>query len=438
MKGRPANLRNKKRSQIKRWADALVGASGGYLFHTTVIMKITTTIFASLAAISLFAGADWPGFRGSDSTAVAANSNPPLEWSEDTGVAWKKSLPGRGAAGTIVVDGKVFVTASSPGDQDRLYVLCFDAKSGDELWRREFWATGRTSTHPSSAVAAPTPVSDGKHIFAFYSSNDLICLDLKGNLKWYRGLSHDYPKSGNDVGMASSPTISGGNVIVQVESQGDSFATGISIETGETQWKIERPKISNWASPVVVPKSGSRKETVLLTSKKGLTLVDPQSGETLWNYETEVSGVPSAVAVGDRFYVAANGLTCFELPADSFAAEVKWDNGKIRPSSASPVITADKIYVLDRGGIVTCASIDGDKIFWKLRLKGTFWATPVLAGKHLYCLSYDGNVQVVDISGDKGEIVSTNPADASLQGSPAAAGDAIYFRSHENLWKIAK
>lgn len=399
-------------------------------------MKTTTFLVLSLAIVSTGFAADWPGFRGSDSTAVAEDSNPPTKWNDATGVAWKKPLPGRGASGPIVVDGKVFVTASSTGDQDRLYVLCFDEQSGDELWRREFWATGRTSTHPSSSVAAPTPVSDGEHVFAFFSSNDLICLDLAGNLKWFRGLSHDYPKSGNDVGMASSPTVAGGNVIVQVESQGDSFATGISIETGQTRWKIDRPKIANWASPVVVPKSGARKETVLLTSKKGASLVDPQSGEIMWNYEVEVAGVPSSVAVGNRFYIAANGLTCFELPDDSYSPELVWDNGKVRPSSGSPVVAKDKIYVLDRGGIVTCASIDGETIHWKLRVKGTYWATPVLAGDHLYCLSYDGNAHVVDVSGDEGKIVSTNATDDKVQGSPAAVGSAVFFRSDANLWKI--
>ena len=49
-----------------------------------------------------------------------------------------------------------------------------------------------------SAVAANTPCSDGKRVFAFYSSNDLAALDLDGNLLWYRGLASDYPEAGKE------------------------------------------------------------------------------------------------------------------------------------------------------------------------------------------------------------------------------------------------
>ena len=106
-------------------------------------------------------------------------------------------------------------------------MVAIDQHTGKQRWRRSFWATGRTYTHPTSSNAAPTPVSDGQYIYAFYSSNDLACLDLSGNLMWYRGLAHDYPKAGNDVGMASSPAIAGDVVVVQIENQGDSFASGI-------------------------------------------------------------------------------------------------------------------------------------------------------------------------------------------------------------------
>ena len=188
-------------------------------FGCVVLLMVT-----SLQAMA----ADWPQFRGAESNSVTSAAQPPAEWSDADGknVAWKVDLPGRGPASPIVVDSKVIVTASSGVNQDRLHVLCFDAADGSKLWERQFWATGRTLTHPSSANAAPTPASDGELIFAFFSSNDLACLDLDGNLKWFRGLAHDYPAAGNDVGMSSSPVVAGDSVIVQVECQGDSFRHG--------------------------------------------------------------------------------------------------------------------------------------------------------------------------------------------------------------------
>ena len=216
--------------------------------------------------------ADWPQFRGPDGDSVTEGTAPPVEWSDADGqnIAWRVSLPGRGPSSPIVVGSRVLVTASSGVKQDRLHVLCFDAANGEQLWQRQFWATGRTLTHPSSANAAPTPASDGKLVFAFYSSNDLACLDLDGNLKWFRGLAHDYPAAGNDVGMSSSPVVAGDVVVAQVECQGDSFATGIDKNTGETRWRAVLPREASWASPVVIPGDDPKDSIVLLQSPSRL------------------------------------------------------------------------------------------------------------------------------------------------------------------------
>ena len=73
------------------------------------------------------------------------------------------------------------MTAATGPDQNLLMVLCFDGGTGKERWRRSFRATGRTMCNKKTCVAAPTPASDGKHIYALWSSNDLICLDFDGN-----------------------------------------------------------------------------------------------------------------------------------------------------------------------------------------------------------------------------------------------------------------
>ncbi len=196
---------------------------------------------APLLASLLLAGgalaADWPQFRGPASNSAAGESEGPATWDLEQMVAWKVELPGRGPSSPIVVGNRVLLTASSGAQQDRLHVLCFDAASGERLWERQFWATGRTITHPQSANAAPTPASNGKAVFAFFSSNDLVALDLAGDLLWYRGLGRDYPRIGNDAGMASSPLVVDDLVIVQTESQGGAFATGIDARDGSTRWR---------------------------------------------------------------------------------------------------------------------------------------------------------------------------------------------------------
>ena len=152
-------------------------------------MRIQT--LAALLCLSSPLLADWRQFRGNDANGVAEGAAPPTTFSDTENIAWKIDLPGRGLSSPIVVGDKVFVSASSGPRQDRLHVICFNAKDGTELWHRQFWATGRTACHPKTCVAAPTPCSDGKRVFAVYSSNDAVCLDLDGNLQWVRALTLD-------------------------------------------------------------------------------------------------------------------------------------------------------------------------------------------------------------------------------------------------------
>ena len=176
------------------------------------------TLMLSVAVSGTLSAQDWTSFLGPGAASVA-DAVLPKVIDDDANVAWKIPMPGKGASSPIVVGDNVIVTCSGGlGDnQDEIMVVCVDKKSGKQKWEQKFWATGRCFCHPLSANAAPTPTTDGERIFAFYSSNDIACLDMDGNLLWYRGLAADHPKAGNDVGMSSSPVVVDGVVICQVE-----------------------------------------------------------------------------------------------------------------------------------------------------------------------------------------------------------------------------
>lgn len=399
--------------------------------YTRLIFVVVIT-----TSVSMLSGADWKQFRGASSSSAAAEGEQlPLKWSDQQNMAWRAELPGRGPSGPIVVNDRVIVTCSSGYHQDRLHVLAFDTNSGQKLWERQFWATGRTRTHPSSANAAPTPASDGEYIYAFYSSNDLICLDLNGNLVWYRGLAYDFPKAGNDIGMASSPVVIADTVVVQIENQGDSFVSGINTKTGETRWRLERPNRANWSSPVVV-RDVSGEPLVLIKSSNGLDAHHAVTGERLWTHELNAGGIPSIATMDDLIFLPADGLTILKLRGGREAPEIVWSSPRLRPGPASPIVHGTKVYSMNSSGVLTCADLEQEKIQWQLRLKGTFWATPVLANGYLYCINDAGSAQVVS-TGDQGEVVATSEFGETIQASPAVADNGLFVRSDKYLWKIS-
>ena len=393
------------------------------------------------AAIALAAGgADWAEFRGPRTASTADTSRPPIQWDGPTGknIAWKAELPGRGRSGAIVVGDRLFVTASSGEPENRLHVVCIAADSGRRLWQREFWATGRTQCHPSSTVAAPTPASDGKHVYAFYSSNDLACLDLDGNLIWYRGLAYDYPDAGNDVGMSSSPVVSGRSVIVQTEGQGDSFVAAIDRDTGETRWRLQRSRVrGSWCSPTIVPAGGGQPELLVLQDPEGCSAHDPATGRQLWSYDKECAAIASPLGLAGVVFVPSQGLTALKLRPAGSTAEVLWQSSKLAVGSNSPVVYDGKVLSLNSAGAISCGSAVTGEVEWRLRMPGPFWATPVVAGGHLYCVNQEGVTSVVWLGADEAKIVAKNPLGEQVYASPAISADAIYLRSDQHLWKIA-
>jgi len=397
-----------------------------------------------IAGLASDASADWLHFRGTDNRSVAtsAAAPPPTELAADEAgvernVAWKTPLPGRGVSSPIIVGDHVIVTSAGGSNGDRLHVVCVDAATGAIRWDRQFWATGRTLCHPTSSVAANTPASDGERIYAFFSSNDLACLDLDGNLLWYRGLTHDFPKAANDVGMSASPLVLGDTVIVQVETKGDSFAAGLDTLTGETRWQIPRKAEMNWASPTVLRGRTPADDLVLLQSTNHLTAHNPRTGEQVWSHEKECAGIPSVVAEGETVYVPSDGLTALRRDGKSSTADVLWSSNTLAPNSASPVVDRGRVYVLNTAGVLLCSDAATGDVKWKLRMAGKFWATPVVAGDYMYIINQEGLAQVVRLGDEEGTIVSRGEFGESVLGTPAIADGAIFVRGDKNLWKIA-
>src|SRR5262245_54229899 len=245
------------------------------------MMRYQIAVGVSFIAAMTAHGADaWPQFRGPAGTANSSVKNLPEKWSETENLRWKVNLPGRGVSCPVVADGKVYVTASSGMTDTRLHALCFDAKSGKQLWERQFWATGQTFCHPKTCMACPTPVVHGDTVYCVYGTGDAIALNTAGDVLWVRALNADYPKMTNHVGRSQSPILHRDMLIVPMESQGESYVFGLDLKTGQNRWKIARPLDNNWNTPLVVEHDGQ--SDLLVAAAQGLSAYDPRTGQQKW------------------------------------------------------------------------------------------------------------------------------------------------------------
>jgi outer membrane protein assembly factor BamB len=236
--------------------------------------------------------------------------------------------------------------------------------------------------------------------------------------------------------MASSPLVVGDTVIVQMENQGESFAAGLDVATGQTRWQIDRELDATWTSPAVLRTERAEDDMVLLQSRSWLTAHRPRTGELIWKYETSCHTVATLTTCGDTVYLPANGLHALRYDPTTCKVKLLWYERKLRSGNSSPVVHEGRAYVLKPPGILVCGDAADGTVLWQLRLKGPFWSTAVIADQHLYAVNHDGLVQVVRL-GEEGELVGSSRIDAGILASPAIADGAIYFRSDDYLWKVA-
>ena len=108
------------------------------------------------------------------------------------------------------------------------------------------------------------------------------CLDLNGNLLWYRGLTVDFPNASNSLGMASSPVFAGKTLVVQVENEQLPIpGLGNQSDRWDRSLDLAAADGANWTSPTVMRGDQPDDDVVLLQSSAGIAAINPFTGASL-------------------------------------------------------------------------------------------------------------------------------------------------------------
>ena len=398
-------------------------------------MRYGTWVFFLVICTNLLRADEAPQFRGPDSRGISKETDLPVKWSEKENLRWQAKLPGMGLSSPVVAGGRAYVTACSGFQQKRLHVLCFDVKTGKQLWERQFWATATTLCHPKTNMAAPTPVTDGERVYALFATSDLACLDKDGNLEWYRSLVGDYPTVGNNVGMAASPILYKDLLVVCLDNAGESFLAGVDVKTGKNRWRVERPRGINWVSPIVIDNQGQ--DEVVVQSHADVTAYDAANGKKRWTLTGKRFGAYPSPTFGEKMVLAPGPKMVALAPGSpNQAAKVIWESAKLAAGYASPIVHDGKVYALSFNGVLNVASSKDGKPIWNQRLEGSFSACPLIADGKIFLVNEDGATSVIAL-GDKGELLATNNLPGKFLASPVASDSAIFLRTDQALFCIS-
>ena len=371
--------------------------------------------------------ADWPWWRGPNRDGIASpDQSPPLEWSETENVLWKIEIPGRGHSSPIVVGDQVFVTTA---DEDRgvQTVLCIDKNTGKQEWEAVVHRGGIMNEGNKKASQASSSVAcDGKRVFVNFLNDKAVyttALDREGNQLWQTKIT-DYTVH---QGYGSSPAVYGSLVFVSADNKGGGAIAALDRASGDVVWKTERPAKPNYASPVLLKAAG--KEQLVFTGCDLVTSFNPTTGKKLWEIEGATTEcVTSTVTDGDLVFTSGgypkNHVSA--VRADG-SGEIVWEKN-VRVYVPSMIARDGLLFAVTDAGVATCFKAATGETLWQERLGGTFTASPVLVGDHLFATNEAGKTFIIKVSEAGAEEVAENELGDEVFPTPTICGSRIYMR----------
>ena len=242
---------------------------------------------------------EWLQFRGPNGTGVAEGFTLPAEFGAKKNLVWKTSVPFARSSPVVTAD-RIFITAS---EGDKLITLALNRKTGKVVWRRDVVRARHMPLYRANDAASPSPVSDGKKVFAFFGELGLIAYGPDGTELWRVPLG----PFNSFYGMGGSPVLSGNTLVMVCDQRTNSFIIAVDIRDGKVLWNKARPNFEGYSTPAIYKPKDGPAEVIVLGSNT-LDAYSLEKGERLW-WITKVGSYPKGVPVlgTDMVYVAAEG-----------------------------------------------------------------------------------------------------------------------------------
>jgi outer membrane protein assembly factor BamB len=407
------------------------------------------------------AGANWPQWRGPFLNGSTSETNLPENWSKTENVLWSTPMPGPSHATPIIWDDSVFAT--SPDPDANLLLICLDRGTGAVRWQKTVGvgnqARGRNN------MASPSPVTDGKTVWALFGTGDLAAFDFSGKPLWARSLTKEYGRFVMNWIYGASPLLYKDRLYVQVlrRMPGESFLLCLDPQTGTNIWRHIRPtdaiEESEEAYTTPMPMECSGRTEIVVAGGDYVTGHDAATGEELWrggglrNFQhlPDSRLVPSPVLADGMVFVCGakrNPLLAFREcgTGDITSSGLAWSYSEYSTDCTTPLFYQDRLYMLDGDKrVMVCLEPTTGRVIWKqpMGISHIFRASPTGADGKIYCFSEYATAVVM--SAADGKILQTIPMgegpqtdDGLSHATISAAQGCLFVRTPKRLYCIGK
>jgi outer membrane protein assembly factor BamB len=420
-------------------------------------------VLLAAGGVASSAGDDnWPHWRGPLDNGSTEAGGFPVKWDADK-VLWKAKLPGKGCSTPIVWNRRIYLTAPTNGLDS---VLAFDW-SGKQLWETTL-GQENAGKHRNGSGCNPSPATDGRGVFVYFKSGTLAALEFDGRVRWQTNLVARFGPETFYWDHGSSPVLTEKYVVMARMHHGESWLAAFDKASGQLQWLTPRnyqtptENDHGYGTPLVIRHRGQ--EALLVWGAQHLTLYDTTRGTLLWtcagfDFEAKPNWptVASLVVAGDvavlpfgrsdrgqpRLYGVKLGTPSprrepLREAEPGQDAQPLWERADTGTFVPTPALYHGGLYIVRDRGEVECLDPFTGATVWKdafPRTSANFYASPVIAGGHLYAAREDGAVFVGSIE-RKFELLAENEMSERVIASPVPVAHRLLIRGEQHLFCV--
>lgn len=437
--------------------------------------RLVLCLAICIMASNLYAGQNWPSFRGPSASGIMERHRTVTEWDVDQSrnILWKTPTPGLGHSCPIVWEDRIFVTTAAKdqgesslkvglyGNVDSVpekdifnwHLYCIDRKTGDILWdKRSYRGKPKVKRHTKSSHANATPCTNGECVVAFFGSEGMYCYDMDGNLLWQKDLGvldwGFFRSPSAQWGGGSSPIIHKQMVILQCDVQKDPFLAAFDLKDGTLLWKTPREDVPTWGTPTIY--TAKENSQIIVNGYRHIGGYNIETGMEIWKLKGGGDiPVPTPIVADGLIYITnSHGkkqpIYAVRISAkgdislnenESSNEHVAWSYTRGGNYMPTPIVYDGYLYLGSDRGTLSCYEPKTGKLLYKEKLnpKGAAFSTsPVASDGKIYFTAEKGDVSVVQ-AGPEFKLLTINRMGEICMATPAISQGVLFFRTRHHL-----
>jgi hypothetical protein len=280
-------------------------------------------------------------------------------------------------------------------------------------------------THSVTGYTSPTPVTDGRNVYAVFCSGVVVGVTPTGQRLWTRLLP---ARPHHGWGHSASPRLAGNLLLVHFGNR--LFA--LDVQTGVDQWTADAP--SGFGSPVVEPVEGT---PVVITPGGDFIAVTDGRKRAVGLFKFPWNG--PVVKDGVVYQIDEGGAAAYPIKLDGAAKPAPLWTTKVPAGRyyATSLWQAGLLYNVSQGGTLVVLNASDGSVVYEKALGfggGTVYPSPTLAGGRIY-LSCDNGVTVVIRPGRVYEELARNKL-PEFRSCPVFRGESMLVRTLNGVVRV--